>query len=151
MPKLIFYRQMRMDGGVRTGVDVDGETVYGIFEEGESDDNPRLRWFVDLRCNGAKLPRTGRGARKWLLEHGPGITAGISRCALDVRAGIDPDVFSFSWDDFEDLPPGVEAKLVVSAARRADAIAVPEILREIGNDWDRIVRSMKPPLEKSRR
>lgn len=151
MPKLIFYRQLRADGGVRTGVDVDGDTVYGIFEEGESDDNPRLRRFVDLRCNGERLPRTGRGARKWLLEHGGAITTGIEHCADEVSAGIDPDVLSYTWSGFEHLAQGVGAKLVMSAARRSDAIEMPEILRDISANWGQIVRSMKPPLARSPR
>jgi hypothetical protein len=43
MSRVVFYRQLRMDGGYRTGLEVDGETVYGLFEEGQTDNNPRLR------------------------------------------------------------------------------------------------------------
>jgi hypothetical protein len=87
-----FCRQLRMDGGYRTGLEVDGETVYGLFEEGQTDDDPRLRWFVDLRCVGSKLPKSARLARAWLLKNSPMIVDGFARCSQEVRAGIDPDL-----------------------------------------------------------
>ena len=52
MPNLTFYRQKRVDGGVRTGVELDGETVASLFEEGDPERDPALLWFVDLRCEG---------------------------------------------------------------------------------------------------
>src|SRR5208337_640159 len=89
MSKVVFYRQLRMDGGYRTGLEVDEETGYGLFEEGETDDDPRLRWFVDLRCVGSKLPKSARLARAWLLKNSPMIVDGFARCSQEVRAGID--------------------------------------------------------------
>jgi hypothetical protein len=144
MAKLVFYQQRRMDGGTRTGIEVDGEIAYGLYEPGESEDNPRLRWFVDLRCDGPKLPESHRSARAWLLKHGQMIRNGFLRCAEEVRAGIDPDVYSISWDAFEEVPPGVQMKIVLTAARREDAIGMAEVVREIGTDWDRLVRMLRP-------
>jgi len=144
MSKVVFYRQLRMDGGYRTGLEVDGETVYGLFEEGQTDDDPRLRWFVDLRCVGSKLPKSPRSARAWLLKNSPMIVDGFARCSQEVRAGIDPDLYAISWTDFKDVPEDVQMTIVFTAARRADAIGMAEVLAYIGSNWERLVRRLKP-------
>lgn len=144
MSKVVFYRQLRMDGGYRTGLEVDGETVYGLFEEGQTDDNPRLRWFVDLRCEGPKLPKSAPRARAWLLKNSPTIIDGFARCSQEVRAGIDPDPYTIPWADFKDVPKDVKMSIVLTAARRADAIGMAEVLAYIGSNWERLVRMLKP-------
>lgn len=146
MPKLVFYRQCRVDGGIRTGIDVDGAIAYGLFEEGDSDDNPRLRWFVDLRCEGPRLPKSDQAARKWFLDHAEIIKDGFARCAEEIRAGIDPEQSPFFWSDFADVPTGVSMKIVVAAVRRQDAIEMAGIMREIGSSWERFVRQLKRAL-----
>lgn len=144
MSKIVFYRQLRMDGGYRTGLEVDDETGYGLFEEGETDDNPRLRWFVDLRCVGSRLPKSARLARAWLLKNSPMIVDGFARCSEEVRAGIDPDSYAISWTDFRDVPEGVQMTIVLTAARRADATGIADVLADIGSNWERFVRMLKP-------
>ena len=144
MPKIVFYRQLRMDGGVRTGLEVDGETAYGLFEEGQTDDNPRLRWVVDLRCVGPRLPTSARGARNWLLKNTSVIADGFKRCSQDLRAGIDPDVNVVRWKDFEAVPESVQMEIVFTAARREDAIGMADVLARIGSNWERLVRMLAP-------
>ncbi|MGZ3316278.1 MAG: hypothetical protein ACXU95_03155 [Isosphaeraceae bacterium] len=144
MSKVVFYRQLRMDGGYRTGLEVDEETVYGLFEEGQTDDDPRLRWFVDLRCVGSKLAKSARLARAWLLKNSPTILDGFARCSQEVRAGIDPDLYAISWADFKDVPEDIQMTIVFTAARRADAIGMAEVLAYIGSNWERLVRMLKP-------
>ena len=70
-----------MDGGYRTGLEVDGETVYGLFEEGQTDDNPRLHWFVDLRCVGRSC-RKGTGPTEDEFKYGVE-TLAITACAAE--------------------------------------------------------------------
>ncbi len=144
MSKVVFYRQLRMDGGYRTGLEVDEETEYGLFEEGQTDDDPRLRWFVDLRCVGSKLPKSARTARAWLLKSSPMIVDGFARCSQELRAGIDPDLYAISWADFKDVPEGVQMSIVLTAVRRADGIGMAEVLADIGSNWERLVRMLKP-------
>lgn len=144
MSKVVFYRQLRMDGGYRTGLEVDEETVYGLFEEGQTDDDPRLRWFVDLRCVGSKLAKSAHLARAWLLKNSPTILDGFARCSQEVRAGIDPDLYAISWADFKDVPEDIQMTIVFTAARRADAIGMAEVLAYIGSNWERVVRMLKP-------
>jgi len=42
MPTITFFRQARNDGGVRTGIEVEGQTVLSRFE-GEEADDPALQ------------------------------------------------------------------------------------------------------------
>src|SRR5208337_3106248 len=144
MSKVVFYRQLRMDGGYRTGLEVDEETGYGLFEEAETDDDPRLRWFVDLRCVGPKLPKSARFARARLLKNSPMIVDGFARCSQEVRAGSDPGLYAISWAEFKHAPEDVQMRIVLTAARRADAIGMPEVLAYIGSNWERLVRMLKP-------
>jgi hypothetical protein len=146
MPKLTFYRQQRIDGGIRTGIELDGETIYGLFEEGEEEVDPRLVWYVDLRCEGPRLPQTTRGARKWLLDQAPMISDGFVRCAREIRAGIDPDIYPLFWDKFPDAPSGTRLKIALCAVRRVAAIEMSGVVAEIGSHWTEYVRALKPPL-----
>jgi hypothetical protein len=147
MSKLVFYRQRRMDEGTRTGIDLDGELVFGLYEEGEAEKDPALRWFVDLRCEGSSLPRTPRGAKKWLIERGAAIADGFKRYAEIIRAGIDPDIYSLSWNDFVDVPKGIQLELVLSAIRRVDALEMSTVLRDIGSRWPEIMQGLRPVQE----
>jgi len=69
MPKLIFYRQKRYDQAIRTGVELDGETIAERYEEGGSEPDPGLLWYVDLRCEGSAIPDGFDEAAHWLLDH----------------------------------------------------------------------------------
>ena len=64
MPELDFYRQQRRDGAIRTGIEIDGETVLGRFEQVAEDANPVLAWWVDVRCKGRRLPDEPEAARR---------------------------------------------------------------------------------------
>ena len=69
MPNLTFYRQARIDGGIRTGIELDEDAVFEHFEEGGPELDPTLLWYVDLRCQGPGLPDEPRKAREWLIDH----------------------------------------------------------------------------------
>lgn len=45
----IFY-QVRRDGGVRFGFEVDGEIVLHDFREGHIESDPVLVWYIDSKC-----------------------------------------------------------------------------------------------------
>jgi len=57
MPTITFYRQARRDGGIRTGIEIDQNTVLMRFDRGRKESDPALLWCVDVRCSGARLPR----------------------------------------------------------------------------------------------
>ena len=56
MPKLVFYRQKRYDGAIRTGLELDDDPIAEHYEEGSGERDPALLWFVDLRCKGPGIP-----------------------------------------------------------------------------------------------
>src|SRR4051794_4076762 len=115
MAGLTFFRQARIDGGVRTGVMIGEFTVLHRFEEGSADHDPALIWSVDLRCNGSGLPVDAEGARRWLLEHEGIIRRGFVRFADELQAGVDVDPYPLQWEGFEGTPEGVQMRIVCSA------------------------------------
>src|SRR5438874_11167209 len=114
MGKLFFYRQTRQDGGVRTAIEVNEDTVFHRFEEGDEESAPSLLWWVDLRCEGSGLPRDAEEARRWLLTHAGPLKDGFERLAEKLHAGLDFDIYPIQWSDFHGLPKRVKATLVCS-------------------------------------
>lgn len=142
MTKLTFYRQLRADGGVRTGVKLDEVTVLGSFEEGEADPDPALIWFVDLRCRGDGLPADPEDARDWLLDQAGIIREGFAACARDHRDGIDPDIYPLVWDKFPSAPEGVRMEIISTAARHDAARKLADVLNDLGAHWENYVESL---------
>jgi len=147
MPRLIFYRQKRYDEAIRTGVELDGETIAESYEGGGSEPDPALLWYVDLRCEGSAIPDGLDEAARWLLEHDETIRSGFSMFAEHLRAGADPDIYSLIWDEFKDVPENVKMSIACSAARRIDAREIALILKEIADNWATIIRSLDIPQE----
>jgi hypothetical protein len=111
-----FYHQKRKDGGIRTGVELNGERVLEGFKPGRRSRDSALEWFVDARCRGRHLPDTPETIRHWLLEKSAGIQGHLERMASELRAGMDTD-----WPLTSVIPKGsngVEIKIVCSAVRR---------------------------------
>ncbi len=147
MPKLVFYRQKRYDQAVRTGVELDGETIAERYEEGASEIDPVLLWYVDLRCEGSLIPDAPDEATHWLIDHAETIRSGFSRFAEHLRAGADPDIYSLIWDKFADVPENVKISIACSAARRIDAREMAHNLKEIGDNWTTIIQNLDIPQE----
>jgi hypothetical protein len=141
MPKLTFYRQGRADGGFRTGIELDGETAFGRFEEGGPEPDPTLLWYVDLRCSGPGLPEEAEAARRWLLDHEETIRGGLSECASELEAGRDVELYPLLWDKFPDAPPGVAMTIACATNRRIWALSLPKLLEDVAAHWrERIER-----------
>jgi hypothetical protein len=147
MPRLIFYRQKRYDEAMRTGVELDGETIAERYDEGGSELDPALLWYVDLRCEGSAIPAGPDEASHWLLDHSDLIRSGFSAFAEHLRAGADPDIYSLTWDKFENAPENVRMSIACSAIRRIDAREMAVTLKEIGDDWTTIIRQLDIPQE----
>ncbi len=145
MPKLVFYRQKRVDGAIRTGVELDDETLTERFEDGGGEPDPALLWYVDLRCEGPGIPGDGDDAWRWLLDRSSIIREGFSRYTEEIRAGADRDIYSLIWGGFRDVPASVSMKIACSAIRRVDAREMSAVLAEIGNRWDEIIQSIDIP------
>jgi hypothetical protein len=135
MPKIDFYCQKRIDGGLRTGMNVDGEAALHLFEPGRRDSDPALLWFVDLRCQGRSLPTEIEAARRWLLDRADVIRTGLLNLAEEFRAGMDPDVWPLQWR-ITGTTKGLRMTIVFSAARRVDARRMAEVLRNVAEHWE---------------
>jgi hypothetical protein len=148
MPTINFYRQFRRDGGFRTGVEVDGESVLMQFDPGDAggdEPDPRLVWYVDVSCRGGSLPREVGAVRRWLLRHEAGITRTIHALAKSVPQGIDPS----DWPLRKEAKIGlVKLAVTCSVVRRLEAQRVSEILRDVADKWTERLTAL-PELQPS--
>lgn len=127
--KLVFFRQARIDGGVRTGVDLDETSLLHDFERGGDDDDPSLIWYIDIEFSGDDLPTRPDAARHWLLERAPQVSAALDQLADDLAAGID---FG-SWPVRRTIANGfggASATISCSAVRRIDCREIADHLIE---------------------
>jgi hypothetical protein len=140
MKTLNFYHQKRRDGGIRTGVDLDGEPVLEEFKPGRRPVDSALEWFVDVRCSGRRLPADAEAARAWLLHRGDAIGRQLAEMADELRAGIDPD-----WPLTRTMPKaanGVEVEVVCSAIRRLTARDIRQVLLRLKGSWQALIASL---------
>jgi hypothetical protein len=146
MAGLTFFRQARIDGGVRTGIMLGESTILHRFEEGGADNDPALVWFVDLRCNGSGLPVDAEGARRWLIEHEGIIRGGFTRFAGELQAGADVDSYPLQWEGFKGAPDGVQMKIVCGATRRVDALRLADVLNDVAARWRQMIEELSPAI-----
>ncbi|HEV3167935.1 MAG TPA: hypothetical protein VGZ22_28295 [Isosphaeraceae bacterium] len=143
MPDLIFYRQGRVDGGIRTAIELDGDTIYERFDEGGPERNPVLLWYVDLRCKGAGLPHDPEGAKRWLLDHEELIRDGFARFAAEVEAGSDVELYPLQWSKFPQAPEGVELTIACATNRRNWALSISKLLEDVGSHWRELIEGLE--------
>jgi hypothetical protein len=140
MTTINFYRQVRKDGGKRTGIEINGETVLGRFEKGKKPEDSALLWFVDVRCSGRNLPEDPEAARKWLLEK-PAIQNALEKIADELRAGID-----FSEPISRKVPNaghGITIYIFCSAVVRLQALDMANALAETSSHWVEFITSLE--------
>jgi len=140
MPTITFFRQARNDGGVRTGIEVEGQTVLSRFEGKEADD-PALLWYVDVRCSGRRLPADAEGARRWLEKNSEAVAALINSLAARVPEGSDPSEWPLR--ESKRLTDGASIVVACSAIRRVEAREIASILRDVAAHWLELLRSLK--------
>jgi hypothetical protein len=141
MTTINFYRQARVDGGKRTGVEIDGESVLEQFERGNKAEDSALVWFVDIRCSGANLPKETEAAREWLLEKASIIEQGVRQLANELAVGID-----FCAPISRTIPnvaDGVTVEIWCSAIRRIQGREIAKALDEIGSHWREFLKQLE--------
>jgi hypothetical protein len=141
MAMLIFYRQVREDGGIRTGIELNGTTVFERFESGDDDYDPALVWYVDIRYEGTNLPQTAEEARDWLQRHGMYVRDGLPVLADKLRAGVDVGSYPLRWP-VPNVPEGVRMTVVCSALRRVPGLEIASVLNEIGSRWEDLIKDL---------
>lgn len=141
MPQLTFYRQKRRDGGVRTGIDVDGETLLHEFRDGSEDIDPALQWWADVRCKGARLPTEPSAAREWFLAHAEPIQAGLKTLAAEIRPGVDFDAWPVLWK-MPKPPRGTQITIACCASQRLPARKIAAMLAELADTWRETIQGL---------
>jgi hypothetical protein len=141
MQDLTIYHQKRRDGGIRTGVELNGERVLELLKTGRLASDPALEWFVDVRLKGSGFPSEPEEIRDWLLDQGPKLTHELERTAEKLAAGIDP-----GWPFVQPIrlatPNIQQARIVCSAARRLDCRTISRVLLQFGKNWGDLMGSL---------
>lgn len=144
MTKLTFYRQVRKDGGIRTGVEVNEDPVLGQFQEGDQESDSALEWFVDVRCSVSTLGHDPEEARRWLLRHALVIQTALKNLAEELKPGMDSS--SVLRRRIAGAPTGVQMEIVCSALRRVTGQEMATVLLDLGTRWPGLIRGL-PALE----
>ena len=142
MTKINFYRQARNDGGIRSGIDVDGEAAFSLYEPGGGDLDPSLQWYVDIEWSGASLPQEPEGVRALLLAQEPVVRDACAALADRLAVGIDAEAAPFN-QIFDPQLPGVQAGIFCSAARRVSGRQMKANLLVVGESWPRLLRRLE--------
>lgn len=140
MSKLTFYVQQRVDGGRRTGIDIDGETVFEHFEAAGEEFDPALLWYVDIRCVG-NLPSEPDRAKQWLLDQMEPLRASLQSLGQELEVGLDSGLWPLQRK-VEAAPPGVEIAIVCSSLRRVATRDFGQILSHLASQFPAIVNSL---------
>jgi hypothetical protein len=139
MPTITFYRQARQDGGVRTGIEIDREVVFGRLESGRDAPNPLLTWYVIVECEGESLPGQSEDARQWLLANTAVIRHGLESIAEKIEPGLDLDPGP-QQQEIAGAPHGVKMTVIYTAIRRFEAQRMAGVLRDIAAHWEDCIR-----------
>mgnify|MGYP005867575247 CR=1 FL=1 len=126
MAEVILFHQERADGGRRSGLVVDGETVLHGFLPGADEHDPALVWYVDVSL-ATSAPPTPTNALSWLDHHEDEIRNSLTRVADALNLGID----SYSMPA-EFTYPGTDGtvRVTVSAMRHVTGRQIGEKLRQ---------------------
>jgi hypothetical protein len=142
MPSFAVYRQQRADGGMRTGVSLNGDTCAHHFEPGTLDDDPALEWYVDLRGEGDAVPATCAELMAWLPTLSAVVREGANAAADRLCVGLDPDAWPYQFPLPQALA-GVHLVLATSAVRRITALSIADQIRDFGRDWQDVVAQVQ--------
>jgi hypothetical protein len=141
MTKLTFYHNVRVDGGRRTGIEINDTTAMEFYQEESLDVDPALLWYVDLSCEAEGLPREAEVARRWFLDNEKPLVGILLGVAGEIEVGFDVEVRPFRRA-VNDGPGGCRVKVVVSAIHRLQAKEVARDLREVAQSWRSLVERL---------
>ena len=140
MAKVVFFRNARQDGGFRTGIEVDGDTIWHHFVPGSEDADPALLWWVDVTCEG-DLPSDPDAARQWMLSQADLVRSYLKQAADD----IDPVGFDVELQPFRRnyISGGVRVEIATSAHRRIEAREMGAVLRDLSDRWGELLQELE--------
>jgi len=144
MATITLYRQARFDGGLRTGIDVDGETILEHYQPESGDSNPALLWYMDVRLSGDQLPSDPLEARDWLAANSEFFRSQLERVAEEnLEAGFDAELRPFRRR-LGGCPEGCSAEVVISAVRRLEARDIADQVRSLAQHWCTVLEELAP-------
>jgi hypothetical protein len=142
MTKLTYFRQQRVDGGIRTGITIDMEVILHHFQRGKKEADPVVVWSIDVRCAGAKLPEEAETIRQWFLDKAPVVREALTGLAAEMKAGIDFDGWPYLWP-VPHPPRGVRMTIACSASRLDVGRRMAELLTETADGLEESLRQLK--------
>jgi hypothetical protein len=143
MGKLLFYRQKRVDDGMRTGLELGDVTLAEQFEPGPGERDPILRWYVDVKCEGPAIPDDPDRAEEWFIDRGEVLRKGLTDYAKALENGVDAGFHSITWNSFSQTKENVYVTISCSASDRSTARRLPSILTDMASRWDAIMDSLE--------
>jgi hypothetical protein len=145
MPVITFYRQARQDGGIRTGIEIDRDVIFGRYEPGPDEDKPLLTWYVDVDCQGESLPFRPDVVRQWLLDNSAPIRRGLEAIAEEIASGLDLHL-GVQEREIPGAPGGVKVTVSYTAIRRFEAQRLAQVVRDFAEHWDDRIRNLPETL-----
>lgn len=142
MNRILLFKNIRQDGGIRFGFDVNGVTLFEHFEEGNSEFDPALVWFLDVEIEyeGPPPGPLPQDWRTWFLSLASEINRGLDELADRLELGIDNDWLPFRHEStiaFSFLGQNIPAKIRIkgSAQKRIRNTEVAEQIRQTRRSW----------------
>jgi hypothetical protein len=146
MAQLTFYQQQRADGGLRTGIDLDGQTLAECYVSGTEEADPALKWYIDLRYQGAELPTDADAARAWFQSREGECVSTLRQVAAELDTGLDHDALPYR-KAFSSDKPDVKLEVAASAQNRITALQVAEHFRNLAVNWRANLESLVENLQ----
>ena len=139
-PVITFFRQSRRDGGLRTGIDLNDELVYGNYV-GPEDFDPVLDWYVDFQFSGPSVPGDRKRIKRWLISRSDEVRRVLRQQIAELRSGIDHEALPVVS---EHRGKNSDDRLVirVSASNRAASREIPRIFRDFEKHWSDEIRAL---------
>jgi len=135
------YRQQRNDGGIRTGAEVDGEVVLGLFEPGADESDAALVWYIDVEWQGEQLPTRPNDVRDFLVGQSAPVRSACGRLGDRLAAGVDIESPPFT-EQFDTALPGIRGAVFCSAIRRLAGRDIKRQLDHLAMNWGEIIGNL---------
>ena len=142
MSTLRFYQQERYDGGLRTGVGIDSQTLLQEFRPGSEESDPALLWYVDVVLEVERLPKHAEEARSWLIKYSAAIVSSLRALSERLEIGLDNDSKWPYEARIAGLPRGIRGRIVLSAIGRLPEGVLARRLNELANEWESVLERL---------
>jgi hypothetical protein len=147
MARLSLFQHLRIDGGRRLALEVDGYRCFEDYTPGTEEEDNALLWYIDVDAEGPALPtHPDEAVRSWFLDHSAFIQDQLERLADRLTLGFDTD--ALGWPAIQTSPlPGKETGQLlirVSCMRRVEAREMNRYLRDLATTLDHQLRTLNP-------